>query len=271
MYVTDLFQGYQPFQPTRHTTRRPDYNIYPQENNRRKTKDDESYTNNDRQIKEQTPRPSHSHETSRQTYRQTNKRKHTTIAPILNLNFFTTPATTRKKNSNRRAFDTNTRSRETESIENLYKREQNSNYDNKNQFYDETLNNIVNDYQTTRATTTKRITTTKINHGSKRNNANTRPNYATTKTYYDANRPSNGANSFSTLRPGVRPANVDLSKPPITNKPPSLAVYPRPTDSSVIRFPEDPDTSPEVISGPDEDKMSHAEKRKYIDVAEKSK
>ncbi|XP_013188960.1 uncharacterized protein LOC106133695 [Amyelois transitella] len=73
-------------------------------------------------------------------------------------------------------------------------------------------------------------------------------------------------------RPGVKPALVDNSRPPITNRPATqrpFAVYPRPTDGSVIRFPEGADTSPPVLTGTDVDSMSQAEKRKYLQIAEK--
>ncbi|XP_053622712.1 serine proteinase stubble-like [Plodia interpunctella] len=73
-------------------------------------------------------------------------------------------------------------------------------------------------------------------------------------------------------RPGVKPALVDNNRPPITNRPATqrpLAVYPRPTDGSVIRFPEGADTSPPVLTGPDVDSTSDAERRRYLQIAEK--
>ncbi|XP_059050384.1 uncharacterized protein LOC131845351 [Achroia grisella] len=93
------------------------------------------------------------------------------------------------------------------------------------------------------------------------------PNFDTTNYY----------NRYTTYNPlynvpGVRPALVDSYGPPITNKPATkrpLAVFPRPTDGSVIRFPEGPDTSPPMLTGPDEDSMSNVEKRRYIEVSER--
>ncbi|RVE40568.1 hypothetical protein evm_014782 [Chilo suppressalis] len=269
----DLFQGYQPFVPLQHTTKRPDFLIYPQENSQKRSKGEAGFISNDRQTsKEQTRRqPSHSHE--RDGNKHTTKRKHVTTASLFNLNFFTTPAPIKRaiKNSSRRHFNTdesNINDNISTSQEQTNKRAYNSNFDDKRQSYDETLNNIAENYH---STTKRAYSTTRRNYITpKPNRATTKSAFATTKNYHSTRRPGSDVNSYyTTLRPGVRPANVDLSKPPITNKPPALAVYPRPTDSSVIRFPEDPDTSPELIPGPDEDKMSYAEKRRYIELAEK--
>lgn len=73
-------------------------------------------------------------------------------------------------------------------------------------------------------------------------------------------------------KPGGRPAFV-TNYPPLTNKPVtqrSFAVFPVPTDSSAIRFPAGDDESPKVLTGPDEDRMSSVEKRRYAEIAERS-
>lgn len=85
-----------------------------------------------------------------------------------------------------------------------------------------------------------------------------------TKANYNANRGSK--NVYTTQnpfynRPGVRPPPVDDSRPPITNRP-------RTVTEDAVKFP-DP-ASPELIIGPNEDSMSEVERKRYIELSERS-
>ncbi|KAL0808827.1 hypothetical protein ABMA28_012504 [Loxostege sticticalis] len=326
----DLFQGFQPFIQNLQTTR-PDFNIYRQDLTHKRPKTD-SYSKDVSSSSERRlsniSNDRNSKETSRTTTKSTRRRKITTLAPIFNLNIFTTPKPVKKNknNSSHRNSDSN-KVRNQAVVSNS----------NRRQFYDDSVNNVA-DYNTQiNAVTTKPIyaitrTTTRPNYANTRPTT-TRPYALTTQNYYN-NRPD--YNSYTTQnplynRPGVKPAVVDTNQPPITNRPgttrpefirptntrpesprpdynrpyntrpetprPSnsnprptnvrpetgpatirpnvkpttkpFAVYPKPTDSSAIRYPEEPDTSPETIVGPDEDKMSNVEKRRYIELAER--
>lgn len=329
--LSDLFQGFQPFIQNLQTTR-PDFNIYRQDLTHKRPKTD-SYSREDVSSSSERRLSNISNdrngkETSRTTTKSTRRRKITTLAPIFNLNIFTTPKPVKKNknNSSHRNSDSN-KVRNQAVISNS----------NRRQFYDDSVNNVA-DYNTQiNAVTTKPIyaitrTTTRPNYANRP--TTTRPYALTTQNYYN-NRPD--YNSYTTQnplynRPGVKPAVVDSNQPPITNRPgttrpefirptntrpetprpdynrpyntrpetprPSnsnprptnvrpetgpatirphvkpttkpFAVYPKPTDSSAIRYPEEPDTSPETIVGPDEDKMSNVEKRRYIELAERS-
>lgn len=92
---------------------------------------------------------------------------------------------------------------------------------------------------------------------------NTVISYETTRRYQDESKKYQTQYPF-TIRPGVKPAVVN--GPPITNKPatqrPSFETKPTQDDITV---------SPELIIGPNEDYMSTVEKRRYIELAEKSK
>lgn len=85
------------------------------------------------------------------------------------------------------------------------------------------------------------------------------------------NKYTNSYNSHTTLnpfnnRPGlVKPAVID-HRPPITNRPPSGANYNN-QDKQVTQT----SSGPEVIIGPDVDRMSEVQKRRYLEIAERSK
>ncbi|KAL4720410.1 hypothetical protein ACJJTC_004092 [Scirpophaga incertulas] len=70
-----------------------------------------------------------------------------------------------------------------------------------------------------------------------------------------------------TIRPGVRPANIDPNKPPITNKPPSSYENLNENDGSM--YSGDSGVDPKVSKGVDPDNMRSAEKRKYMELAER--
>lgn len=80
-----------------------------------------------------------------------------------------------------------------------------------------------------------------------------RPNYYDNRKYYTTQIPF-------TSRPGVRP--LVTNGPPITNKPPKPSYSISSQDDSI---------SPELIIGPNEDYMNSVEKKRYIEMAEKSK
>lgn len=93
---------------------------------------------------------------------------------------------------------------------------------------------------------------------------NTVISYETTRRYQDYESKKYQTEYPFTIRPGVKPAVVN--GPPITNKPatqrPSFETKPTQEDITV---------SPELIIGPNEDYMTTVEKRKYTELAEKSK
>lgn len=94
----------------------------------------------------------------------------------------------------------------------------------------------------------------------------TRPSYTTKNPYsYDTNKKNTytTSNPLRTVRPGVKPLIVN--GPPITNKPPTRrpSFGPRPEVNE--------DISPELIIGPNEDYMTTVDKKRYIELAEKSK
>ncbi|GBP20012.1 Serine protease snake [Eumeta japonica] len=84
-------------------------------------------------------------------------------------------------------------------------------------------------------------------------------------------------NSWTTRNPFVsgivRPVGNE-NRPPITNKPPKYNQRPQTpvTRQPVyegISFPDDDDETPDLVVGPDEDYMSEAERRRYIEMAER--
>lgn len=94
----------------------------------------------------------------------------------------------------------------------------------------------------------------------------TRPSYTTKNPYsFDTNKKNiyTTSNPLRTVRPGVKPLIVN--GPPITNKPPTRrpSFGPRPEVNE--------DISPELIIGPNEDYMTTVDKKRYIELAEKSK
>lgn len=88
---------------------------------------------------------------------------------------------------------------------------------------------------------------------------NTIVNYDTVRPIVSNRRPY--TQTPYTSRPGVRPAVVN--GPPITNKPPT-----RRPNVGISR--QDDTISPELIIGPNEEFMSNVEKKRYIEMSEKS-
>lgn len=135
------------------------------------------------------------------------------------------------------------------------RRDQSTRIDNNssNEKYDGKVNYVSNYY------------TQKPNYDDNNNN----DHESNLRSEYDRN------NYYTTIgplrRPGVRPAVVD-SRPPITNRPvtrrPSFGTNVSPRDDAAV--PGDGD-SPQLTVGPDEDLMSQAEKKRYIELSERSK
>lgn len=171
--------------------------------------------------------------------------------------------------------DITTRPNYNNNYNNQNQNKQNRNYDNEYSYPN------YNNQFTTKRPDYSYTTTTKRNNAYTTNNPYSVPNYNTYTTknpYYNV--------------PGVKPAVPAIveNRPPITNKPVNrpvtnkpyttrpvtkvtkrpVIVQARPTDAGSISFPED-DSSPEILIGPDEDYMSETEKRRYIDMAERSK
>lgn len=92
--------------------------------------------------------------------------------------------------------------------------------------------------------------------------------------YVDYNRGTVYPNYPTINRPGVKPIKVDPNQAPITNRPVTdrnnVVPFDRPSNGG-YGYTEKPAEAPEVLIGPDEDSMSEQQKRRYIDVAEKSK
>lgn len=158
----------------------------------------------------------------------------------------------------------------------------NNNYNNQN--YGNEYSNPNNNNQFT----TKKPNYSYTTATTKRSNVHTTKNpyavanyntYTTKNPYY--------------YQPGVKPAvpailenlppitNKPVTNRPVTNKPYTtrpvnkvtnrpVSIPAIPTDAGAISFPED-DVAPEVTIGPNEDNMSESEKRRYIELAERSK
>ncbi|XP_052748282.1 uncharacterized protein LOC113522153 [Galleria mellonella] len=227
-----------PFQEERTTKRpKPTYNH----------RNDDSGTNT-QEKRRQNAKPSVStdsegnSERNRQSAKDKAKRRIITSAPVFNFNFLTTPKPTRRttKATTRNSHSTNAR----EGNRNRESGVSNGEGGRRTAWRENDANFVVDDTAS--------------------------PNFGTTKNYYTQNQYTTYNPLYNV--PGVRPAVVDSNRPPITNKPATqrpLAVFPRPTDSSVIRFPQGPDTSPPLLTGPDEDSMSSVEKRRYIEISER--
>ncbi|XP_063836185.1 uncharacterized protein LOC135085338 [Ostrinia nubilalis] len=286
----DLFSSYQPYNLQ---TARP--NIYPQEflENRPLF---EGFIRNDSDEERRPPSITNDRrEPSRSTTKS--RRKSTTTAQIFNLNFFTTPKPVRKHKNSSHRNSSNKNKNQSLLLNN-----------NKRPFYDDSSNNVA-DYKPNLVTEKPVFAINRPTANSRPNNINNKPNYEPKIEYDDNRSEYNLFTTHNPLyhRPGVKPAPVDPNQPPITNKPATVrpdfprpdtqrpevarpvnrrpevarpitikpattrpfAVYPKPTDSSAIRYPVEKDTSPEVVVGADEDKMSSAEKRRYIDLAER--
>ncbi|KAM3955083.1 uncharacterized protein ACR2FA_011045 [Aphomia sociella] len=181
-------------------------------------------------------------DSNRQIAKDKPKRRLTTSAPLFNLNFQTTQKP--HKRTTKASKNDNTSASFRDDFRNLDL--WNANVGGRRTGWPDSSANIITEHYTSA------------------------PNFGSARNRYNQNQ-------FTTYNPlynvpGVRPAVVDSNKPPITNRPATqrpYAVFPRPTDSGVIRFPQGPDTSPPVLTSPDEDDMSSVEKRRYIEVSER--
>lgn len=249
-------------------------------------------TDNRRYEQETTKRPiSYNNDDSDRDKYTTQKtvRRKTTTPSLFNFNFFsTTPKPIRKSTKSSQRITSSTRKNSRTTSKGTTRKTNNEriesptyDIDNKhNEWNDKPIiSNIADDYYNRQQTTTKRYYEQPNHDYNNNQNFNNNQNVNNNQNF------NNNQNSqFTTKnpfynRPGVKPPIVN-NGPPITNRPVTkrprpvthspVIINPRPTDAGAIVFPKD-DVSPEIITGPDEDYMSQVEKRRYIELAEKSK